>query len=288
MRRTIKYGSFALLTLSALALAACSSPAKKTRPAAPPVSQDGAPSRNIDIASIPNAVPRHEPRSKYGNPKSYVVHGKRYHTLSSSKGFVQRGIASWYGTKFHGKRTSSGEPYDMFAMTAAHKTLPLPSYVEVTNLDNRRKVIVKVNDRGPFVAGRIIDLSHTAARKLGIIGSGTGRVEIRAIDPGAYNRAASASHNAAPDRPKPVLPSQQRLYVQVGAFSSSNNAEHLQKTLYERLGPRLRINTYYNDAEKLYRVRIGPIASNEDAELVNTRLSNIGYRNSHIVSDSDR
>ena len=274
------------VAIIAISFSACSSPSKKTPTAKPRPQQDGAPSKRVDIASIPNAVPRKEPRSKYGNPKSYVVFGKRYHVMNSSKGFVQRGIASWYGTKFHGKRTSSGEPYDMFAMTAAHKTLPLPTYVEVTNLDNRRKVIVKVNDRGPFVAGRIIDLSHTAARKLGIIGSGTGRVEIRAIDPSNYGKPKKKQAAVKPIKKTTAKPSRERLFVQVGAFSSSDNAERLQKDLYARLGPRLRIDTYYNDAEKLYRVRIGPIASVDDAERVHTRLNNIGFTNSRIIDDS--
>lgn len=276
---------FLLITVLLISFSACSSPGKKHRSTKPSPSQDGAPTQRIDIASVPNAIPKNEPRSKYGNPRSYVVFGKRYHVMNSSKNFVQRGIASWYGTKFHGKRTSSGEPYDMFAMTAAHKTLPLPTYVEVTNLDNQRKVIVKVNDRGPFVSGRIIDLSHTAARKLGIIGSGTGRVEIRAIDPSTYGKPKKSVIPKSAKKPA-VKPARERLFVQVGAFSSSDNAERLQKDLYSRLGPRLRIDTYYNDAEKLYRVRIGPIASNTDAQQVNTRLNNIGFTNSRIIDES--
>lgn len=298
MIRSIKPSTFIALSLIICTLAACSStPKKSSGPIKRPPHSDSAPHRNIDIASIPNAVPKREPHSKYGNPKSYVVFGKRYHPLSSSKGFTQRGIASWYGTKFHGKRTSSGEPYDMFAMTAAHKTLPLPTYVEVTNLDNGRKVIVKVNDRGPFVSGRIIDLSHTAARKLNIIDSGTGRVKIKAIDPGQYRSqkpTQSAKATPAPPQktpsissPKPhptALPSE-RLFVQIGAFSNSRNAKNVQKDLYQRLGPKLRIDTHYSDTEKLYRVRIGPIASNDAAERVHTRLNHIGFPGSRIISE---
>jgi len=133
-----------------------------------------------------NPVPRHEPLSKYGNPPSYVVFGKTYRTLKSSHGFVQRGIASWYGKKFHGRRTSSGEPYDMYGMTAAHKQLPLPTYVQVTNLKNGKQVVLRVNDRGPFHGNRIIDLSYTAAKKLDIVKEGTGLVEVRALDPSNY------------------------------------------------------------------------------------------------------
>lgn len=143
---------------------------------------DHAPPGMVDISGVQDAVPRPEPLSRYGNPASYVVYGKRYYTMPSSKGYRQRGIASWYGTKFHGKRTSSGETYDMYKMTAAHKTLPLPSYVEVENLRNGRTIVVKVNDRGPFLHDRIIDLSFVAAAKLGIQEDGTGLVEVRAID----------------------------------------------------------------------------------------------------------
>jgi rare lipoprotein A len=134
-------------------------------------------------ADIPDAVPKVEPKSELGNPKSYVVFGKRYHTLNSSEGYEAQGIASWYGPKFNRRRTSSGDKYDMYAMTAAHKTLPLPTYVRVTNLDNGRTAVVKVNDRGPFYADRLIDLSYAAARKLGMVAAGTAPVDIRAIDP---------------------------------------------------------------------------------------------------------
>jgi rare lipoprotein A len=136
-----------------------------------------------DLSNIPDAVPQVEPKSPYGNPESYVVFGRRYHTLDSSKGYVARGLASWYGPKFDGRRTSSGEPYDMYAMTAAHKTLPLPTYARVTNMENGRSAIVKVNDRGPFYGDRIIDLSYAAASKLGVVDNGTAMVEVRAINP---------------------------------------------------------------------------------------------------------
>lgn len=136
-----------------------------------------------DPMAVPDAVPREEPRSPYGNPEFYEVDGRRYRPLSSSDGFVERGTASWYGAEFHGRRTSSGEAFDMYAMTAAHPTLPLPTYVEVTNLENGRRVVVRVNDRGPFKDGRIIDLSYVAAYRLGMIQNGTARVEVRALAP---------------------------------------------------------------------------------------------------------
>lgn len=134
---------------------------------------------------VPNAVPVKEPLIPAANPPQYTVNGVTYHVLKTARGYVAEGIASWYGPKFQGKSTSSGESYDMYAMTAAHKTLPIPSYVEVTNLANGRKVVVRVNDRGPFEKGRLIDLSYIAALKLGIVGTGTARVRVRALTPWA-------------------------------------------------------------------------------------------------------
>ncbi|GMR13331.1 MAG: hypothetical protein BMS9Abin29_1536 [Gemmatimonadota bacterium] len=148
------------------------------------------PPSGVDIADLldtPDAVPRQEFKTKGGNPESYEVNGRRYAVLESSSGYVERGLASWYGKDFHGRRASSGEPYDMYGMSAAHRSLPLPTYVRVTSLENGRSVVVRVNDRGPFVdtQQRIIDLSYTAGLKLGLIGPGTMRVEVRALEPAA-------------------------------------------------------------------------------------------------------
>ncbi|MBS0612890.1 MAG: septal ring lytic transglycosylase RlpA family protein [Proteobacteria bacterium] len=181
----------ALGVLLCAALGACSitgrhEPAPETRapssgnaPAAPA----GVPPPPTDMLSTPDAVPKVEPRSRYGNPAFYDVFGKRYYVMASSLGYVERGVASWYGPGFHAVRTSTGEPYDMYGMTAAHKTLSLPTYVRVTNLENNRSIVVRVNDRGPFVGNRIIDLSYTAAAKLDMLRKGTAFVEVRAIDP---------------------------------------------------------------------------------------------------------
>ena len=152
--------------------------------------------------AIPDAVPRVEPRSRYGNPPFYDVFGKRYYVLSSNVAYVERGVASWYGPGFHKVRTSTGEPYDMYAMTAAHKTLPLPAYVRVTNLQNGRSIVVRVNDRGPFVGNRIIDLSYTAAAKLDMLRNGTAMVEVRSIDPSVPTHDQNAPLLAA----APVAP----------------------------------------------------------------------------------
>lgn len=152
------------------------------------VKNDGAPKQiPKNLSRIPNAKPKIEPLSRWGNrygkSNSYVIFNKRYHVRSTSRGYKERGFASWYGTQFHGRKTSNGDKYDMFAMTAAHKTLPLPTYVKVTNLKNNKRIIVKVNDRGPFHQNRIIDLSYAAALKLGMLGQGTAKVEVESVDP---------------------------------------------------------------------------------------------------------
>jgi rare lipoprotein A len=156
-----------------------------SRPIPPPVATQVPPATPLPFSpqAVPDAVPKLEPRSRYGNPPFYEVFGRRYYVLSSSSAYVERGVASWYGPGFHEVRTSTREPYDMYGMTAAHKTLPLPAYVRVTNLQNGRSVVVRVNDRGPFVNNRIIDLSYTAAAKLDMLRNGTAMVEVRSIDP---------------------------------------------------------------------------------------------------------
>ncbi len=181
----------ALAVILCVVLAGCSltrRPSAAPRAAIP--SGSNVPSPPTDVFSIPDAVPRAEPRGTRGNPPFYEVFGKRYYVMASSEGWVERGTASWYGPGFHSASTSLGEPYDMYAMTAAHKTLPIPCYAEVTNTRNGRKVVVRINDRGPFVGDRIIDLSYTAAAKLDMLQAGTAPVEVRVLTPG---RAASGS-----------------------------------------------------------------------------------------------
>ena len=168
--------------LGVLALCACSVTAQRPAPAPPaPVPPAPTPARGME--SIPDAVPRIEPRSAHGNPPFYDVLGRRYYVLASADGYLERGVASWYGPTFHGGNTSSGEPYDMYGMTAAHKTLPLPCYARVTNLRNGKSIVVRINDRGPFVANRLIDLSYTAAAKLDMIREGTTLVEVARAQP---------------------------------------------------------------------------------------------------------
>jgi rare lipoprotein A len=237
---------------------------------------DGPPSFNIDVSKIPDAEPKAEARSNYGNPASYVVYGKRYHVLKSSENYVERGIASWYGSKFHRKRTSSGEPYSMLTMTAAHKSLPLPTYAQVTNLSNHRKAIVKINDRGPFRENRIIDLSYVAAKKLGITSTGTGLVEVRAINPRQYKAIVSepvptivaVKQNASP-----------RLYLQIGAFSKRENADHLSNQILHFAKAPVSIHSTVRNSKTLYRVQIGPIVSVDRSDVLHQELKQRGLGN---------
>ncbi len=259
---------------------------------------DNAPRIRVNHETIANAIPRHEPRSKYGNPASYSVNGKTYHTLDSNQGFVERGIASWYGTKFHGRRTSSGEIYNVYAMTAAHKSLPLPTYVEVTNLDNGKTIIVKVNDRGPFHDDRIIDLSYVAALKLDIVKSGTGRVEVRAIDPDAplahrQPRDSEASDPVAIPMAEPAAiaqsalpaPTSQPFYLQVGAFSSFVNADNLRSRIAPAIDAPVIISKTINQARSVYRVRIGPMNHEQEVEQLTLTLASQGITHTSVVFD---
>ncbi len=243
---------------------------------------DGAPQQRIDVSMIADAVPRYEPHSKYGNPRSYTVAGERYTVMNDSRGYVERGIASWYGTKFHGRRTSSGEPYDLYAMTAAHKTLPIPCYARVTNLRNHRSVVVRINDRGPFVKDRLIDLSYAAATKLGIVATGTGLVEVRTIDP---RHPQEIVRTPAPESVPAARDTGSQLFVQVGAFADRSNAERLrQRLLSVPLDP-VEIQEFVTGNQSLYRVRVGPLDDVSAADRMTEKLSQLGLGNTHIVVD---
>lgn len=222
--------------------------------------RDGAPKYHIDTDKIPNAVPKEEPRSKYGNPASYSVLGKKIHVLKSAKDYNKVGFASWYGTKFDGQLTSSREPYRLAGMTAASRDLPIPTYVEVTNLENGKSVIVKVNDRGPFVADRIIDLSYAAAKKLGYAHHGTTLVRVTAIDPTQW-----AAKNSS--IPHPAKPTSNDFYLQLGAFANRANAENLRIRVASLTSSPVTIKpTRHRDAY-IYRVQIGPLLAAESNSL---------------------
>jgi rare lipoprotein A len=242
-----------------LLLAACAGD-KKDEPV------DGPSSRHITPADVQDAVPKKEPLARYGNHSPYTVLGKTYTVLPSSKGYHERGIASWYGSKFHGRRTSSGEPYDMHLATAAHKSLPLPTYAEVTNLDNGRKMIVKINDRGPFHEDRIIDLSYAAAVKLGVDKTGTARIDVRAIDVETSKRASVKVADGT--------------FLQVGAFSKRKTAEDLAgQMMAAQLKP-----VSVQKSRGLYKVWIGPYASDAEIEASTRRVVELGYERPHKVN----
>jgi peptidoglycan lytic transglycosylase len=226
-----------------------------------------------DLAAIPNAVPRVELRSAHGNPLFYKVDGKRYYVLATAEGYEATGVASWYGPTFDGLRTADGDRYDMYAMTAAHKTLPLPCYVRVTNLSNGRSIVVKVNDRGPFVGNRLIDLSYVAAAKLDMLATGTALVEVRAITPSnpiGLTRAA--------ETPPPTI------YVQVGAFLVQGHAERVVARLHAAGLAGAFIFGPPAARGHLYRVRIGPVSGVPEFDRLVARLTALGYPGARLVA----
>ncbi len=273
-----------LLTLGALLLSGCGTLRRAPEPLpvpAKPTSDAPQPPRRLD--AIPDAVPRKEPRSRYGNPETYVVFGRTYRVKSSARGHFERGTASWYGPGFHAERTSSGEPYDMYAMTAAHKTLPIPAYVRVTNIDNGRSVVVRVNDRGPFVGDRIIDLSYTAAWKLDMIRKGTAPVEIRVIEPGEElpstppSTPASTLASTAQVTPIAAVATMAGVgissrYLQAGSFAARLNAEAMVTRL---AGAGIR-NVIVREARigerNVFRVHVGPLDGAIEADDMIERL----------------
>lgn len=236
---------------------------------------DGPPTVPFDVDAIPEPVPQHEPLARYGNHSPYVVFGKRYEVLPRREGYVERGTASWYGTKFHGRLTSTREPYDMYAFTAAHKTLPLPSYARVTHLENGRSVVVRINDRGPFVGNRIIDLSYAAAVKLGMHLSGTAPVEVRILLP----------EGTATQRPVPAPVAHGRYSVQAGAFSARENAFAYRRRLREAGFAHVRVFASGAGTHRVYRVRIGPVGDRVGAEELIARMRSLGFAPGQVVSE---
>ena len=323
-------GKVAVYGLLAVLIASCTG-SRAPKPVAPggpitgPVDysrphRDGAPWWDVDVSRIPDAVPM----PHYGRVKanSYTVMGKTYYPMNDARRYQVSGVASWYGTKFHGQATANGEAYDLYGMTAAHKTLPLPSYVRVTNLDNGKSVIVRVNDRGPFYSDRIIDLSFAAAKKLGYAETGTARVQVEGIDPQQWwaqqgrpvplvlaqpktvNQIAATptAESEAPlitqaeaYTPPPeqhaaaVLPSQidskknaslaaSGLFLQVGAFANPDAAELLKDKLSQMASAPVFINSVTLNQQVLHRVRLGPIATPDEAQQLQNsiRVANLG------------
>lgn len=228
---------------------------------------DGPPWYPVDVSHVKEPTPKVEPKSKYGNPNSYVVFGKRYHTLDNNQNFVQTGIASWYGTKFHGRRTSSGEEYDMYALTGAHKTLPLPTYARVTNLDNNKSIIIKINDRGPFHDNRIVDLSYAAASKLGVLAKGTANVKLTAIDP------------------KKLQHTKNLIQLQIGAFSEKKRAEKLINTVTQVLEHPVSMSKVSSKNKNVFKVNIGPFPENK-VDYVKSKLATLNILNPITIAQN--
>ena len=243
---------------------------------------DSGPDREIDVANIPEVIPVKEAVVRAGNYSPYTVLGGTYEVLETSRGYREVGIASWYGRKFHGRLTSNGEVYDMYQITAAHKTLPIPAYVLVRNLENDRELIVRVNDRGPFHDDRIIDLSWAAAEKLGYAGNGTAQVEVIALDPDDYQitlaRLAAEDSPQLPevDTSNPEVPQQESVYLQVAAFSNLESA----RGLIDSLALLTDINVDIlpsQEGDGLYRVLAGPIENSNQVDILQTLLELNGF-----------
>lgn len=264
----MKTKSFLGLAVLALALAGCatapstSQPAKQAARTPPPAKGgyylDDGPEANppANLDAVPDAVPRKEPLNRFAN-RAYVALGTTYTPQTTYQPYVEEGVASWYGRRFNGKKTASGERYDMYAMTAAHPTLPIPSYARVTSLDTGKSVVVRVNDRGPFHSRRIIDLSYTAAYKLGFLARGSGRVRVESIDPDGGDAGGKDSEDG--------------IYLQVGAFSRADNARALRDRL-ERLLDIDASQTRVVLDGRLHRVQLGPYASDDAAQTDRARV----------------
>lgn len=306
---------FALIFVAVFVVGCASKTAnttKKTNEGRYKVAQDYGPEKEIDVSHVKDAVPKVEPKSRGGNRSQYEVLGKNYRVMSSAKGFSEKGGASWYGKKFHGYLTANGEKYDMFAMTAAHKSLPIPTYVRVTNLANDRQVIVRVNDRGPFHKGRIIDLSYAAASKLDMLNDGTAQVYIEAIDPSTWNSKNPAAANnttslsknklkvvdnlasnnlgnsVAPKLTKPqVAPSRKDVYrdihyVQVGAYSTGQAAHKVTNQVKDFGAPAL-ISEISSSGRKLFKVILGPMKTRSQTSSLISKLEGLGFSGAHLV-----
>ncbi len=282
----IKISTISRLIASALAvllgLTACSTMPGQSTPKV--TTADGPPPFPVDVSQLKDAVPKYEAINAYDNPPFYTIHGKQYYVMSSAKGYSKVGVASWYGTKFHGKPTSSREPYNMLAMTAASPTLPIPTYVRVTNLENGRKVIVKVNDRGPFADNRIMDLSYAAAKKLGYAEKGTAKVKVEAItfdspsQPGIVY--AENTQQSLPAHIKPAHTKQ--VYVQVGAFYQMAKAEQLQSRVAQLTHQETRIEPMVSSDKTLYRVQVGPLQDLQKSNVMD-KLQQQGFSNTITV-----
>lgn len=282
------------LLLGLMVLTACSSGPGQI-PVSGDIQRDGAPVMTRDVSQIPDAVPRIEPITAAGNKSPYTVFGQTYHVMPTALGYQERGVASWYGTKFHGRNTSNGEIYDLYGMTAAHRSLPIPSYVRVTNVNNQRSVIVRVNDRGPFHSSRIIDLSWAAAQKLGFADHGVAPVVVEAIDPRQYQSttiAQPALDDSPTARPASVplasnstAPLPANTFLQVGAFSSRESAEAMQRKIVASTGQGSEVRQIRRDGADLFRVLLGPLDNQEQLASLAQQVAHVGQSRPFVVYD---
>ena len=256
---------------------------------------DWGPEQEIDMSHVPDAQPRYENRTIAGNKNPYTVLGKTYFLMEDERAYTERGKASWYGFKFNGERTSNGELYDMFAMTGAHKTLPIPSYVRVTNLNNRTSVIVRINDRGPFHAGRVIDLSYAAAQRLGITRVGTGDVEVEVVVPQGDPRPPLRKHRNDVAARASGLVSQAEVgaapveskvpdgtYLQIAAFGVEKSAQQFAFSVGAKLSSPVVISAA-KAPNTLYRVRVGPFKDAQSIQTAREELGRIDISEVHVV-----
>ncbi|WP_405127373.1 septal ring lytic transglycosylase RlpA family protein [Shewanella donghaensis] len=262
-----------LLSLSAIALcgalSACSSSSPTSQDDRYQLKDDRAPKSAPDVSKVEDAHPKYEPYSRQGNKQKYTVRGKSYNVLPSAKDFKQSGNASWYGSKFHGHLTSNGETYDMYSMSAAHKTLPLPSYVRVTNEANNKQVIVRVNDRGPFHEGRIIDLSYAAAYKIGMLDHGTAKVSIETIHIESPESMALDGLKDTSEHVIQVVASKDQVRINV---------------LAKQLEAKYQVTARVESANGFYRLQLGPIGQSYLANKLLLQLKQDGYPNSYLLA----
>lgn len=298
MRRLVGYGDaaltqktnvVALLILCMLVVACSGSKPKPAKPAPPPYNpndgryshdKDFGPDEDVDLSHVPDAVPRYETRTRAGNKNPYTVLGKTYHLIADESSYRERGLASWYGKKFNGHNTSNGERYDMYAMTGAHKTLPIPSYVRVTNLDNGKSVVVRINDRGPFHQGRIVDLSYAAAQRIGIHKTGTGRVEVEIAVPGDAAPIPRRADTSAPRQIESALPA--GTFLQVGAFGHKDAAQQFAASIGTKLTYPVAINSA-TQPKQIHRVRVGPFKDAKSLQDARDQLAKIKIFEAHVV-----
>ncbi|MBJ6138384.1 septal ring lytic transglycosylase RlpA family protein [Marinobacter litoralis] len=289
------------LALVAVVLAGCSSTPEVDHSSRYTIKQDRAPDGDYDVSGLADAEPRYEAPRRAGNKSPYQVWGKSYHVVDSNDGYVKRGIASWYGQKFHGHKTSNGEVFNMYSMSAAHKSLRIPSYARVTNLDNGRSVVVRVNDRGPFHGDRLIDLSYAAAKKLGYQSRGTARVEVAAItvkpdgsmflagqpyNPNGETVMAKPAPESVPPEQPAVESVRKALFVQLGAFGSPEPANAMLARAQRELENPVRVRQVSTSSGRFHRVQVGPFGSEDDARYAQSLIESKGFGNSIVLTDT--